>query len=135
MTTTNPVHKASCLCGETQFEVHGPLRPVIACHCTQCRKQTGHYLASTSAAVTDLRMLKDQRVRWYQSSKAARRAFCADCGSTLFWQEEARRDRMSIAAGLFDGPTGLTTEGHIFCADKGDYYVLPDEGYQRAQWE
>jgi hypothetical protein len=36
---------------------------------------------------------------------------------------------------LFDGPTGLTTEGHIFCADKGDYYSIPDEGYQLAGWE
>jgi hypothetical protein len=133
--TTPPVKRASCLCGETAFEVHGPLRPVIACHCTQCRKQTGHYLASTSAATTDVKLLRDDHVRWYQSSSTARRAFCDRCGSTLFWQAEDARDRLSIAAGLFDGPTGLTTEGHIFCADKGDYYVIPDEGYRRAQWE
>src|SRR5262245_23873659 len=31
-------HKTgSCLCGAVRFDITGPLRPVIACHCTQCR--------------------------------------------------------------------------------------------------
>jgi hypothetical protein len=128
-------HPASCLCGETRFTVHGPLRNVVACHCTQCRKQTGHYLAATSAALADLRFAQDLHVRWFQSSTSARRAFCSRCGSTLFWQSNARPDRISIAAGLFDGATGLVTEGHIFCADKGDYYAIPAEGYARTGWE
>jgi hypothetical protein len=127
--------RGSCLCGETEFEVHGALRGVVMCHCTQCRKQTGHYLASTGANVADLRMLRDSQVRWYRSSGTARRAFCGNCGSTLFWQADAEPGRISIAAGLLDGPTGLRTEGHIFCADKGDYYEIPREGYLRAGWE
>ena len=31
--------KGSCLCGQIRFATPGPLRPVIACHCTQCGKQ------------------------------------------------------------------------------------------------
>ena len=45
---------------------------------------------------------------------------------------------MNIADGndmSIDNPTGLTTEGHIFCADKGDYYDIPVEGYRREQWQ
>lgn len=129
------IHRGSCLCGETVFEVQGPLRSSIACHCTQCRKQTGHYLSATSAATSDFKLLRGAQVRWFRASNTARRAFCSQCGSTLFWQADAQPERISIATGLFDGPTGLVTEGHIFCADKGDYYVIPDEGYQRAGWE
>ena len=29
----------SCLCGAVTYEVHGPLRNVVARHCKQCRKQ------------------------------------------------------------------------------------------------
>lgn len=133
--TTAAIHRGSCLCGATVFEVHGPLREVIACHCTQCRKQTGHYLAATSAATADFRLVEGDSVRWYRSSATARRAFCSQCGSTLFWQADASPGRISIAAGALDGPTGLRTEGHIFCADRGDYYVIPDEGYRRDGWE
>jgi hypothetical protein len=128
-------HPASCLCGETLFSVHGPLRNVIACHCRQCRKQTGHFMAATGAALADLSFDQDRHVRWFESSGTARRAFCGNCGSTLFWQSNSRPDRISIAAGLFDGPTGLVTEGHIFCADQGDYYTIPAEGYRRESWE
>jgi hypothetical protein len=132
---TTQIHRGSCLCGETAFEVDGPLRDAVACHCTQCRKQTGHYLSATSAAIADFRLVKDSHVRWFRSSATARRAFCEQCGSTLFWQADSHPHRISIAAGSIDGPTGIVTEGHIFCADKGDYYVIPQEGYQRAGWE
>ena len=132
---TKPPFRGSCLCGETAFEVRGSLRNVVTCHCSQCRKQTGHYLAATSAAAADLHMLRDAHMRWYRSSNMARRSFCANCGSTLFWQSDAEPERTSIAAGLLDGPTGLTTEGHIYCADKGDYYQIPDVGYRRDGWE
>ncbi len=40
----------SCLCGAVAFEIRGELRPVIACHCIQCRKQTGNYMSATAAA-------------------------------------------------------------------------------------
>jgi hypothetical protein len=42
--------KGSCLCGAVSFEVTGTLAPPDACHCSQCRKQSGHYLASTNVA-------------------------------------------------------------------------------------
>jgi hypothetical protein len=125
--------RGSCLCGACAYEVHGPLRNVIACHCTQCRKQTGHYLAATNAQLADFRLLRSDSLRWYRASPRAQRGFCATCGSTLFWQAD-RRETISIAAGSLDGPTGLTTEGHIFCADRGDYYTIPDEGYRLEQW-
>lgn len=126
-------YHGSCLCGECVFEVTGKLRNIIACHCTQCRKQTGHYLAATSARLVDFKMQRGEPLRWYRASQTARRGFCANCGSTLFWQADGR-DEISIAAGSLDGPTGLTIEGHIFCADRGDYYSVPDEGYRLEQW-
>ena len=64
-------------------------------------------------------------VTWYQSSDTARRGFCGICGSNLFWDGEG--ENLSIFAGAIDGLTGLRIAGHIFCADKGDYYDLPED--------
>jgi len=125
-------HRGSCLCGGVVYEVEGPLRDVIDCHCSQCRKQTGHFMAATAAKHTDFRMVKGDTLQWYRSSPTAERAFCSVCGSTLFWQGKGR-DYIAIAAGTLDGPTGLRTEGHIFCADKGDYYEIQCGDYQRPQ--
>jgi hypothetical protein len=127
MTTkhTSSVAQGHCLCGSVQFEVHGPMRPVVYCHCTMCRRSTGHFMASTECAQTDLHILSDAKLHWYQSSPEARRGFCGNCGSQLFW-EAADRTGMSIVAGAFDVPTGLRGGDHIYTADKGDYYEICD---------
>jgi hypothetical protein len=127
------VHRGSCLCGGVVYEVEGPLRDVIGCHCGQCRKQTGHFMAATAAKHTDFKVVKQDDLKWYTSSDFAERAFCGTCGSTLFWQRKGG-DYIAIAAGTLDTPTGIRIEGHIFCADKGDYYEILDGDYQRSQW-
>jgi len=63
-------------------------------------------------------------VDWYASSPTARRGFCGRCGTSLFW--EGPSAHISIHAGTLDGATGLKMAGHIFCADKGDYYEIAD---------
>jgi hypothetical protein len=118
-----------CLCGAVRYVVLGDLRPIVMCHCTQCRRMTGHYLAATAARHEDFRLLSDGELRWYASSDEGRRGFCGRCGSTLFWQG-AGRDYVSIAAGTLDDGTGLPVACHIFVADKGAYYEIDDRAPQ-----
>ncbi|MGH6954980.1 MAG: GFA family protein [Alphaproteobacteria bacterium] len=115
-----------------RFAINGPLRPVVACHCSQCRRWTGHFLASTAARRADLEIMEGRGLRWYRSSPRARRAFCVTCGSSLLWEGDGD-GYVAIAAGALDGPTGLALIGHIFVADKGDYYALDDGLPQRPQ--
>ncbi|MBF9035409.1 GFA family protein [Rhodobacterales bacterium HKCCE2091] len=110
----------SCLCGAVRYRVTGPLRPVIACHCTQCRKTSGHHVAATSAPRGSVEI--DGAVTWYASSETARRGFCGVCGSNLFW--DGPGSHLSIFAGTLDGDPGVRLAGHIFCADKGAYYEI-----------
>ena len=112
----------SCLCGVVRYRVSGPLRPVIACHCIQCRKTSGHHVAATSAPRESVEI--DGEVAWYRSSDTARRGFCPICGSNLFW--DGPGENLSIFAGTLDGDPGIRLAGHIFCADKGAYYEIAD---------
>lgn len=115
------MHRGSCLCGAVAFEMDGPLRPVVICHCTQCRQQSGHFWAATSAAHSAFRLTRQDGLAWFHASPVAARGFCRHCGSFLFWQP-AGEDRISIAAGAIDGPSGLTTAESWFNEDAGDYY-------------
>src|SRR5579859_1240659 len=124
--------RGHCLCGAVQFEVRGPPRPVIYCHCSFCRRSTGHIVAATACARGDLNMLTAGSVRWYQSSAVARRGFCESCGSQLFWDSPGL-DYIAIMAGSIDAPTGLTGAGHIFVGSKGDYYEICDTLPQKAE--
>ena len=116
----------ACLCGGVTYEVHGPLRPVILCHCGQCRRTHGHVAAYTSAARTDVEFRVQATLKWYASSDRARRGFCSECGASLFW-EPLGEGRLAIAAGSLDTPTGLTIERHVFVDDAADYYEIPED--------
>jgi len=129
MSESIAVRGGGCLCSAVRYEVRGGLRPIVMCHCTQCRRMTGHVMAATAARRSDFRLLTDGELRWYHSSPAARRGFCARCGSTLFW-EGLGRDYVSIAAGTLDDAAGLPIACHIFVAEKGAYYEIADAAPQ-----
>lgn len=113
----------ACACGAVRFEFEGPARPVIACHCNTCRRTSGHYWASTQVYDRDLTLLTDAGLKWFRSSDFARRGFCAECGSSLFFQPDGS-GRTSISAGVIDAPTGLRLVAHIGTAEAGDYYDI-----------
>ncbi len=127
MTESPTVHGSGrCLCGAVSYTVTGPLRAVVACHCEQCRRTSGHHVAA-SAAPTDALIIDDPTgaLTWYRSSEGARRGFCSVCGSSLFW-DRLDGPHTSIMAGTLNTPTNLTLTHHIYCAHKGDYYTLSD---------
>jgi hypothetical protein len=68
------MHRGSCLCGAVSFEVDGELPPPDACHCTQCRKQSGHFFASTDVKRQALTVMGFPRMR---NEVAVCRAMCS----------------------------------------------------------
>ena len=65
----------SCLCGAVRFFVVGELAPPDACHCRQCRKQSGHYWASTDLPRERVTIEGENNITWFQSSAKVRRGF------------------------------------------------------------
>jgi hypothetical protein len=123
----------ACLCASVTYEVSGPLSGVIYCHCAQCRKTSGHYLAATSCDRNHLNITNDEGLRWFQSSDEAKRGFCERCGSSLFWRHKDAPS-ISIMPGSLDLPTGLKADAHIFVADASDYYTIDDGLPQHADY-
>jgi len=118
-------NKGSCLCGSVKYVVDGPLRSVIACHCQQCRKQTGHFYAATNANDSDLTIEDSGTLKWFEASDQAKRGFCGTCGSALFWKANGSHET-SILAGSLDSDSDIKLKQHIFVADKGAYYEIDD---------
>ena len=125
-----------CLCGAVRYTVVGPLRDVVACHCSQCRRSSGHFVAATGAPSDRVTLARADSLVWFVSSAHAERGFCGRCGSNLFWRPTTGdKSWTSIMAGTLDPPTHLKIERHIFVADKSDYYTISDGAPQQAQWE
>lgn len=126
------MHHASCLCGAVRIEVAGDLPHPSACHCGQCRKQSGHFWASVDLPRDKVTITGADAVTWFQSSAKARRGFCGTCGSFLFW-DPLDGDMTAVAMGAFEAPTGTQLGMHIFTDDKGDYYEITDGLPQNPQ--
>lgn len=119
-----------CLCGAVSFEAVGDRDDATACHCSQCRRWSGHHWASVNVPADGLIITKgEDSLKWHRSSDYARRGFCRECGSALFWHADRLDDykaRIAVSAGSLDAPTHVRLALHIFVADKGDYYEIAD---------
>ncbi|MFN0153575.1 MAG: GFA family protein [Gaiella sp.] len=131
---TGPRATGGCLCGAVRYEVRGPLRDVMLCHCRECRRWSGHAGTFAATRLEHFVLVEERGLRWFdspQSDCGAERGFCTECGSALFWRPRTGIPRVSISAGSLDEPTGLTTAGHWYTRQAGDWYALPDDGLPR----
>ncbi len=123
----------SCLCGGVQFEITAPMRPVISCYCSECRKTSGNYVNATGVPKTRFRLLADESLRWYQTDLAAR-GFCGECGGNLFWEPVPADGDIRIMAGCLQPDNGLAVAAHIFVQDKSDFHRVPDDVPHFTDW-
>ena len=121
------MYRGACNCGEVTFTVARVLN-TSACHCGQCRKQSGHHWASGNAREADVTI--KGAPKWFAASDTAKRGFCGNCGSFLFWTAHDE-DTISFSLGALEHSEGLKIDRHIFTKDKGDYYEIADSVPQR----
>jgi len=122
---TNESWTGGCVCGHVRYRVVAPLADVIACHCRQCRRMSGHVFAATAAPWDAVEITEDAGLTWYASSKTSRRGFCRDCGSSLFF-DHGPDEPVGIAAGSLDGDPELKLAAHIYVDEAGGYYTIGD---------
>lgn len=115
--------KAKCLCGNISFKTTGYHRDVQNCHCVQCLKTHGHHAAYSKVEEKDLKFLSKKSLKWFKSSKRAKRGFCSNCGASIFFKVIGTNS-VCIAAGIFNNPTKLKTSIEIFTKGKSDYYKI-----------
>ena len=126
MSSEEKITKGGCLCGAVRYEVNGPLRNIVNCHCSMCQKLHGNFGPHTKALKVNINITNSDGLAWYKTSEIAQRGFCRECGSGLFW-EPFDLDATGIIAGSLDAPTGLKTMGHIFVGEKSDFCDITDE--------
>ncbi|HZP72579.1 MAG TPA: GFA family protein [Gaiellaceae bacterium] len=122
-----------CLCGAVRYEVRGPLRGVLHCYCSECRRWSGGTFAAAAARRDDLVLVDETHLRWTAtpaSDSDARRGFCALCGSGLFW-DAPDAATVSIAAGSLDDQEALETIGHVYVSHRQGWQSIPDDGLPR----
>ena len=124
--------KGQCLCGAVRFTINGPLRDVVVCHCSVCRRLHGGPAAYTACAMDELHVDAGEALRHYEVAEATY-SFCGECGSQLFWRRPSSA-QVALSAAAVDQPTGLKTVRHIFVESAGDYEDLSTDLPKHAEY-
>ena len=114
---------AECLCKGIKVKINDKIKHVSNCHCIQCMKTHGNFAAYTACEEQNMSFINKSTLRWFKSSRIAKRGFCVKCGASFFYKKYKSKN-ISIAAGMLKSPTKLKTYANIYVKNKMDYYKL-----------
>lgn len=112
------MREGGCHCGAVRYAIAGEPEHHALCHCTDCRRCAGAtpvaWIAFRSAALTITR----GEPKIYRSSPGAERRFCGDCGTGLFYFNEAVLPGLvDIQSATLDDAATLAPGAHIMTKD------------------
>ncbi|MBT3700377.1 MAG: GFA family protein [Alphaproteobacteria bacterium] len=127
--TKNIELAGSCQCGNAHYQIHSPSVVSVACHCNDCRKQSGSAFAvSLVVKSTDVTFSNNLKT-WERMTDTGRRNrawFCPDCGNRIYHQDPDAPTVVRIRAGTLDNEQIPEPMVHVFTARKVPWLTFPD---------
>lgn len=127
------VAQGSCLCGQLQYEVALPTKWAAHCHCSMCRRAHGAaFVTWVGAADWSFRIVHGaEHLTWHRSSPEARRGFCNQCGSPLFFRSQRWPGETHVTLASFTTPIDRAPGAHVFWDSHVDWFAFADDGLPR----
>ena len=100
-----------CQCGAIRYCVPNELHDPHLCHCRMCQKAAGNYFMALGGVKREAFTIMRGEIAWFQSSDAARRGFCRDCGTPLVF-DPIGEDEIAITLGSLDDPAAIEPGVH-----------------------
>jgi hypothetical protein len=98
---------ASCSCGQLTAEAVGQPVRISICHCLACQRRTGSVFGQQARfrrEEVNLAGISSEYVRVGDEGTRVKFHFCADCGTTVYWELAGLQDYLTIAVGAFADP-------------------------------
>jgi hypothetical protein len=106
-----------CQCGAVRYEIAAPPLTVIACHCTECQKQSASAFGMTMPVQrAGFTIVKGEPAYWERKADSGNMlgaAFCAACGVRLY-HLPANKALLNVKAGTLDDTGWIAPVGHIW---------------------
>lgn len=108
-----------CHCGAVRYETAGEPITHALCHCSDCRRHAGAPMVGWAMFPEERVILTKGATKTYKSSEHGRRAFCAECGTGLFyWNAEMLPGIVDVQTATLDDPDQLPARCHIQTAER-----------------
>ena len=121
------VYVGGCLCGAVRYQIEGAVRNPCFCHCASCRRATGAPMVPWGTFARDALRVTRGRLSEYRSSAQVWRGFCARCGTSLTYRNEARAAEIDVTLASLDDPTLLAPQMHVWVKDRLPWTTIGDQ--------
>ena len=125
MSDTTDERDGGCLCGAVRYRAHLITDAILQCHCENCRRLTGNFVAAVRSDSTKLELTDPDGSFAWHGVPFARYGFCRACGSTLFFVPDDPPTHTSVMVGTLDDAKGLKIESVWFADDAQPHNELP----------
>lgn len=131
------MYQGGCLCGKVRYRITGPIRNIIYCHCSQCRKAQGSAYATNGIVVKkNFELISgENNLTGYESTPGQIKYFCSICGSPIFSKTQSRPDEVRIRLGTIESDISERPVAHIFTTSKANWDNICDDLPQYESYE
>lgn len=131
------MYQGGCLCGKVRYRITGPIRNIIYCHCSQCRKAQGSAYATNGIVVKkNFELVSgENNLTGYESTPGQIKYFCSICGSPIFSKTQSRPDEVRIRLGTIESDISERPVAHIFTTSKANWDNICDDLPQYESYE
>ncbi|PZQ23129.1 MAG: aldehyde-activating protein [Sphingopyxis macrogoltabida] len=118
MTDSNTRANGQCHCGAIRYSIPIEVVRHSLCHCGDCRRHAGAPLVSWAIVAQDaIEVAGTPKI--YASSHDGRRHFCADCGTSLFYTNDAIFPGLiDVQSATLDDPGLIPVEAQVQTAER-----------------
>lgn len=118
MTDSSPRASGQCHCGAIRYSMPTAVEHHALCNCQDCRRHSGAPLVGWALVGQDeLELSGTPKI--YASSENGRRHFCGDCGTGLFYTNEAIfPGKIDVQSATLDNPDLIPPGAQIQTAER-----------------
>jgi len=118
--------EGGCLCRAIRYRLSYRPGRTGHCHCSMCRRAAGAAMVTWTTLKEEGLVVTEGAPSWYQSSDHGRRAFCARCGTPLFFTSTRYPGYVDVTVGSLDEPARVAPDRHVYEPDRIPWLVMSD---------
>ena len=127
--------EGGCLCGALRYRVTETPTDAAYCHCRMCQRRSGApAVATVEVPVAGLEFTQGELAA-YQSSAAAQRVFCRDCGTEIYFSLIDDPSGRSLNLGTLDDTEAVRPVKHIWTKSQLSWFDIRDSPPRHAEYE
>ena len=125
----NPSFTGGCNCGAVRYRIESAPITVAACHCRQCRRQSGAAFSVNLVVRAKTMTIEGDVASWTdtdtESAAPLAREYCAACGSPIRSVPSSSPGIVAVKAGTLDDAAPFAPALHIWTSSKLPWVTIP----------